>query len=220
MATGAALITVDAKGENCIAAAPGANLELSPGRVEELRDLISSSSVLLLQYELRTETTVRALEIAREAGVEVLFNFAPPHDFPVEALSGVSTLIVNETEAAFVSGKPVNSAESGLDAAREIVKLGVKRVLVTLGAQGVLVVEADAHTHVPAFPVTAVDTTAAGDTFCGCLAVALAEGKAIRDAVRFACAGAALSVQRPGAQPSIPVRSEINALFDKVGSDA
>jgi ribokinase len=213
VATGAALITVDAKGENCIAVAPGANFQFPPARVDEVARLIRESAVVLLQYELPTETVVRALEIAADAGTEVLFNFAPPHEFPADHLARVGTLVVNESEATIVSGVTVTDVDSARSAALRISELGVNRVLVTLGPDGVLLLEGGESAHVPAFHVHAVDTTAAGDTFCGCLAVAIAEGQSLTDAVRFASAGAALSVQRRGAQPSIPVRDEIDAFL-------
>ncbi|MFP4114346.1 MAG: ribokinase [Spirochaetales bacterium] len=213
--SGTALIMVGESGDNYIAIAPGANRRLDPRRLDSAHALIAESDLLLLQHEIPTETVLRAIEIAAEEHTPVVFNFAPARDFPVDDLAHVDTLVVNETEAASLTGTNVCGEREARRAAGALRKMGVSVAIVTLGAAGSVVSSDDGVELVPAFQAEAVDTTAAGDTYCGCLAAALAEGRPLRDAVRFASAGAALSVRRIGAQASIPRREEIVLLLDR-----
>lgn len=204
-ASGTALILVDGNAENCIAVAPGANADLTPEDVDSVADVIRSADYLILQLEIPVESVLRAAKIAHEAGVYVILNPAPACHLPDELFGYISLITPNQTESALLSGVGDN-----LDAAVEkLMQLGVKDVVVTLGSKGSLVISEGAKTLVPSLKVKAVDTTAAGDTFCGALCVALSEGCSLVDAARFATKASALTVQKMGAQDSIPFRSDI-----------
>ena len=204
-ASGTALILVDGNAENCIAVAPGANADLTPEDVDSVADVIRSADYLILQLEIPVESVLRAAKIAHEAGVYVILNPAPACHLPEELFGYISLITPNQTESALLSG-----VEDNLDAAVErLMQLGVKDVVVTLGSKGSLVISEGAKTLVPSLKVKAVDTTAAGDTFCGALCVALSEGCSLVDAAGFATKASALTVQKMGAQDSIPYRSDI-----------
>ena len=204
-ASGTALILVDGNAENCIAVAPGANADLTPEDVDSVADVIRSADYLILQLEIPVESVLRAAKIAHEAGVYVILNPAPACHLPEELFGYISPITPNQTESALLSG-----VEDNLDAAVErLMQLGVKDVVVTLGSKGSLVISEGAKTLVPSLKVKAVDTTAAGDTFCGALCVALSEGCSLVDAAGFATKASALTVQKMGAQDSIPFRSDI-----------
>ena len=204
-ASGTALILVDGNAENCIAVAPGANPDLTPEDVDSVADVIRSADYLILQLEIPVESVLRAAKIAHEAGVYVILNPAPACHLPEELFGYISLITPNQTESALLSG-----VEDNLDAAVErLMQLGVKDVVVTLGSKGSLVISEGAKTLVPSLKVKAVDTTAAGDTFCGALCVALSEGCSLVDAAGFATKASALTVQKMGAQDSIPFRSDI-----------
>lgn len=211
--SGVALIFVGADGENSIGVAGGANQRLSPGDIAAAGHLISRARVVLLQLETPLGTVEAAARRARKAGVEVILNPAPARPLSDALLRNVSLLTPNETEASILSGTAVVDAPSAADAARILLKRGVRAVIVTLGAKGALVATGDGTELVPGFRVKAVDSTAAGDVFNGALAVRLAEGRPLLEAVRFAQAAAAISVTRGGAQPSIPTRTEIRAML-------
>lgn len=204
-ASGTALILVDGNAENCIAVAPGANADLTPEDVDSVADVIRSADYLILQLEIPVESVLRAAKIAHEAGVYVILNPAPACHLPDELFGYISLITPNQTESALLSG-----IEDNLDAAVEkLMQLGVKDVVVTLGSKGALVISEGTRTLVPSLKVKAVDTTAAGDTFCGALCVALSEGCSLVDAAGFATKASALTVQKMGAQDSIPFRSDI-----------
>ena len=204
-ASGTALILVDGNAENCIAVAPGANADLTPEDVDSVADVIRSADYLILQLEIPVESVLRAAKIAHEAGVYVILNPAPACHLPEELFGYISLITPNQTGSALLSG-----VEDNLDAAVErLMQLGVKDVVVTLGSKGSLVISEGAKTLVPSLKVKAVDTTAAGDTFCGALCVALSEGCSLVDAAGFATKASALTVQKMGAQDSIPFRSDI-----------
>lgn len=204
-ASGTALILVDGNAENCIAVAPGANADLTPEDVDSVADVIRSADYLILQLEIPVESVLRAAKIAHEAGVYVILNPAPACHLPDELFGYISLITPNQTESALLSG-----IEDNLDAAVEkLMQLGVKDVVVTLGSKGSLVISEGTRTLVPSLKVKAVDTTAAGDTFCGALCVALSEGCSLVDAAGFATKASALTVQKMGAQDSIPFRSDI-----------
>ena len=211
--SGVALIFVDRKGENCIAVASGANARLTPADVQAASDAIRTADILVTQLETPIETVRAAVALATEHGVPVVLNPAPAQALGAEVLRHVSVLTPNETETALLTGIEVSSEADAEAAARKLATLGVGCVIVTLGAQGAFVFGPDCAELVDGFPVEAVDTTAAGDVFNGALAVALANGTHIAEAVRFANAAAALSVTRLGAQPSAPTRSEIEEFL-------
>jgi ribokinase len=215
--SGTALIMCDDHGENCIAVAPGANDRLTPRHVDLAADLIGESAMVLMQMELPADTTSRALELASRAGVPVVFNYAPVRSMGVSVTKAMHVLVVNESEAGSLLGasKPQTPAEA-IAACLRLRAMGPESVLVTLGPAGVCGVDGSGEFHVPARAVRAIDSTAAGDTFCGALAVAMIEGQPIREAVGFAQKAAAISVTRVGAQTSIPTRTEIDAFVHEM----
>lgn len=204
--TGTAHIVVDAQGANSIIVVPGANGTVT-ALTDEHRSAIASCDTLMLQLELPLPVVVAAAEYGRVCGSRVVLTPAPAVPLPEELLKSVDLLVPNEHEAALLTGSPAPE-----DSARALLERGVSAVAVTLGARGVLYVDADQVVEEPSVPVQAVDTTAAGDTFVGCLAVALGEGRDLRESLRWASAAAALSVQRLGASTSMPVRADIDAL--------
>lgn len=207
--SGVALIFVARDGENSIGVASGANGRLSPADVRNARAAIVRARVLLLQLEIPLETVEAAATLAADAGVPVILNPAPARFLPDSLLRRVSILTPNESEAELLTGTRVTDEATARRAAAQLLSRGVGTVIVTLGARGALVATAAGHKRLAGFRVRAIDTTAAGDVFNGSLAVALAEGRPLTDAVRFANAAAALSVTRLGAQPSAPTRREI-----------
>ncbi len=214
ISSGTALVMIGEGGHNYLSVAPGANARLTPQRVEAVRDLIAAAACVLMQFEIPPESIVRALDIAAEVGTPVVWNDAPANPFDVSHLYKVGIVVANEPEASALTGMAVTDLDSAKTAAGRLRQLGARTAIITLGENGSVVADASgAVMHIPAFPVRPVDTTAAGDTYCGCLVVALAEGKPLTEAVRFASAGGALCVQRLGAQPSIPWRNEIEAFL-------
>lgn len=213
-ATGVAVITVDAAGQNAIAVAPGANAALTPADVDRAADSIRNARVLVTQLETPLETVWHAVRLAAGSGVPVVLNPAPAPDRPLPAdlLGAVAVLTPNESEATALSGVPVVDEASARRAAVVLRASGVRTVVVTLGERGVLIADATGTELVPAPRVRAVDTTAAGDAFTGALARYLAAGLDVREAARRACAAASLSVTRVGAQPSLPTAAELAAF--------
>ncbi len=215
--TGVALIFVDARGENMIAVAPGADEKVSPGDVESAREAFRGAHALLLQLEIPLETVQRAAEAAKEEGARVILNPAPARKLPESLLKLVDVLTPNEVELEMLSGVPVKSDEDIVKATEKLLNLGISAVVVTLGARGALIVSRDGKEEVPAFKVKPVDTTGAGDAFNGALAVALAEGKSLKDAVLFANMVAAIKVTKPGAQEGLPWRREVEEFAKERG---
>lgn len=210
--SGVALITVDSSGENCIVVASGANAFLSPADINTARAEIESSDLILMQLEIPIETVEYVAEMANEKGIKVILNPAPARALSDKLLKNLYIIIPNKNEAEILSGIKVSDFASAKNAAKIISAKGVDIVVITLGAQGALIKENDEYHFVEAFKVDAVDTTAAGDTFCGSVCVGLAEGRSILDAVQLAARAAALTVTRMGAQTSIPFRSELSSL--------
>lgn len=207
--SGVALITVDEKGENCIAVASGANAALQKEDIEPALGEIEKAGVILMQLEVPLEIIIYVAEEAAKQGRQVILNPAPACLLPEALYPLLSIITPNETEAGMLTGIKVTGEETAKEAALILRQKGVATVIITLGAKGALILEGDAFSLVPSFPVTAVDTTAAGDVFNGALAVAVAEGKELPDAVAFACKAAALSVTKLGAQASAPSRNEV-----------
>lgn len=205
-ATGTALIYVDAKGENAIGVAPGANAMLNPEYIEAISEDIKKADIILLQQEIPIDSVTQAIRYASKAGKQVILNTAPAFPLPHDILSEVNTLIMNETETEIMSGFDLADLDVSAD---YFLDKGVKNVIITLGSEGSFIKNNNQEFRVPAFEVTAVDTVAAGDVFCGCLAAALARGNELEEAVWFATGGAAISVTRQGAQPSAPTEEEI-----------
>lgn len=212
-ATGVALIVVDDAGENSIVVAPGANHRLSPADVVLAEPVIAQSKVLLLQLEIPLDSVIKAAKLAKRNEATVILNPAPAQPLPPELLSLVDILIPNETEAEQLTGIPADTRSGAENAAAKLRSQGVSTVILTLGARGAWLLDGEQSTHVDAFHVTPVDTTAAGDAFVGGFAVALAEGLPLAEAVRWGNAAGALAATKLGAQPSLPNRSALLALL-------
>lgn len=214
-ATGAAAIILDANsGENAIIVVPGACFELTPEELDGMTDLIAGSAIFVTQLELALPTVERGLALARSLGVPTVFNPAPARKLPATMLPNCDFVTPNETEAETLTGIPVRTLGDAERAADALLGLGARNAVITLGAQGALLRNAQTTAHVAPFnagPV--VETTGAGDAFNGGFAVALAEGKDTLEAVRFGCAVAGISVTRPGTAPSMPARAEVDALL-------
>ena len=213
VATGTALIMIGEAGQNYISVAPGANYKLTPQHVSQAGAAIDAADMLVLQYEVPVSTVTAAAERASALGKPVMLNLAPPRPIADALLRLLTYFVVNETEAAFACGIEVNSDDNVRRAADALRAKGAANVIITLGEQGAFVAGAHGSTYAPSFKVTAIDSTAAGDTFCGAFALALLVGKSPMDAARFANAAAAITVTRIGAQISIPTRDEIDAFM-------
>lgn len=214
VSSGTALIMIGEEGDNYLSVAPGANYRLTPQYIDTVEELLKKAEILVLQYEILPETLSYILQKADEHNVRVMLNFAPAREIDRNLLSKVSILVVNEVEAGFLTDITVDSEKKNKEAAKALLELGIETVVLTLGAEGSFVAGNTGERLIPAFEVRAVDTTAAGDTYCGCLATALTEGKTMDQAVVFASAGAALSVTKMGAQPSAPSRKEIDSFIN------
>ena len=192
--SGVALIFVDSHAENCIVVASGANGDITEEDIEKSRKDLESCGILLLQLETPIPAVIKAAQIA----------------LPEEIFKSIDLFIPNETELSTFSGIPVEDAQSAEKAAKAMQAKGIGRLIVTMGSKGALICEGGPSVFVPAHKVKAVDTTAAGDTFCGALCVAISESKSLKEAAEFACAASALTVQKMGAQNSIPYRKDLN----------
>jgi ribokinase len=212
--TGVALIWVDRAGQNSIVVASGANSALSATDVEAMRQVFRGASHALFQLESPLDTVGAALTLARHEGLVTVLDPAPARPLSRELLRQVDILTPNESEALLLLARPADrvSVEDAPALAEALLRLGPRAVILKLGDQGCYYSDGRTGWHQPAFPVQARDTTAAGDTFNAALAVALAEGKAMPAALRFASAAAAISVTRMGAQSSAPARAEVDAL--------
>ena len=209
--SGVALIPVDKKGENTIIVASGANAMLSVDDIKKAEQDIKDAGILLMQLETPIPALIYAARIAHENGVKVILNPAPfpKNPLPQELLENIDIIIPNETEAAYMAGEQITDEQSALSVIRKIQDLGVGNVIVTVGSKGAYTLEDGKLINVPAFPVKAVDTVAAGDTFCGALCVALSKGFSMSDAIRIGNKAASIAVTRIGAQPSVPTQEEV-----------
>lgn len=210
--SGVALIVVDGHGENAIAVAPGANALLSEGDVRRAREPIVAADAVLLQLEVPLATVECAARLAADGRAHVVLNPAPARPLTRGLLAVVTVLTPNRTESETLAAMPVTDAHSADRAAQALCEKGVANVVVTLGAGGAVFAGGMGAGRVPGVPVDAVDSTAAGDAFSAAIAVALAKGEALADAVRLATLAGALTVTRVGAQPSLPSIAEVNAL--------
>ena len=214
-ASGTAAILVLSTGENIIIISPGANAKLTPEVVADRLRVIEPGSIVLVQLEIPLATTRLSLETARQRGAVTILDPAPAQDLPSDLLALVDFLTPNQTEAALLlqSNAEIASYEDAEQASRKLLERGPSTVVLKMGQQGVVIATSEGIERVEGFPVNAVDSTAAGDTFNGAFAVGLAEGKSYRDAARFANAAGAISVTRQGAQSSIPTRAEVDDLL-------
>ncbi|MDT3312062.1 ribokinase [Pseudomonas sp. rhizo66] len=211
--SGVALIVVDDNSQNAIVIVAGANGAMTPAVIDRFDAVLQAADVIICQLEIPDATVGHALKRARALGKVVILNPAPAsRPLPADWFAAIDYLIPNESEAAVLSGLPVDSQETAESAASQLIAMGAGKVIITLGAQGSLFANGQRFEHFPAPKVKAVDTTAAGDTFVGGFAAALANGKSEAEAIRFGQIAAALSVTRAGAQPSIPTLSDVQAF--------
>jgi len=206
--TGIAMIAVASNGENSIVVASGANSDVSVDDVNNARDLMRESDILLMQLECPLEAVSEAVDLAKAYDLKVVLNPAPAQQLSETLLSNVAYLTPNQKELQMLTGE-----EDDDKAIKKLFDWGVKNLIITLGPNGTRVVTEDMDKHLPAVEITAVDTTGAGDAFNGALAVALAEGKPLLQAVKYGMAAGALSATKRGAQPSLPTRDEVEQLL-------
>lgn len=209
--TGTALILVEERGDNSIVVIPGANGALTPADIDQAAELICTASVLLLQLEVPLATTLRAAQIAHEAGTTVILTPAPAQPLPPALLAATDVLIPNQIEVGQISATNADPAA----AARALLAQGCRAVVVTLGAQGALLVTPDGEESIAPLPVTAVDTVGAGDAFAGALAASLAEGHTLTTALHYASAAGALATTQAGAVPSLPTRAAVERCLQE-----
>jgi ribokinase len=212
-ATGTAIIVVDATGQNSIVLSPGGNGRVTPADINDVP--FGDYKLLLLQLEIPVEAVLAAAQRAKENGLRVLLNPAPARFLPDELLSLPDFLVPNESELSLLTDRPVNDIASAESAAKTLLERGVQNVIVTLGANGALIVNKHITKHVPSFNVDVVDTTAAGDAFIGGFASALLQEKSIEEAVRYGCACGALAATKFGAQPSLPTKDDVDKFLNQ-----
>lgn len=215
-ASGIALITVSEQGQNSIVVSPGANARLDSDRLDRLLspEVLASTQLLLLQLESPLPTVIRAIQMAQTAGIPVMLNPAPFRPISWEVLRQVRYLVLNQTEAAGLLQQPIVDIPAAQNAAAILHRQGIPVPIITVGELGVVWASGDGVDHLPAFEVEVVDTTAAGDCFCGALASALVSGGSLREGIRYGAAAAALAVTREGAQPSLPWGEEIRTVLE------
>jgi ribokinase len=208
-ATGVAMITVSAQGQNTIVVASGANGQLTPEDISDAKAAFEGAAVLLLQLETPLHTVEHAVELAQRYGLQVVLNPAPAQPLPADLLARIDYIVPNEIELASLTG------EDDLHAAiHQLLAIGVQHVIVTLGEKGVLVADDGREIPLPAHQVEVVDTTAAGDALVGAFSVALMEGQSPVQAARWGNAAGALAVTRAGAQPSLPYRENLERFLE------
>lgn len=210
--SGVALIGVDKQGENCIMVASGANAKLGQDQVGLALAAETDTTVVLLQLETPLATVNYAIRQSHARGMRVILNPAPAQQLDHDVLACLHVITPNETEAELLTGIRVVDDSTARLAAQKLHEFGVPNVVITLGARGAYLSSATGAELIAAPPVTAIDTTAAGDCFNGALAVAIAEGQSLPNAVAFACKAASVSVTRMGAQVAMPYRHEVDTL--------
>lgn len=207
--TGTAVIMVDQKAENCIGVAPAANAQLSPTHIHQAKSILQAADYILIQFEIPIKTVEYVIELAARMGKKVIVNPAPAVHLSDDLLKKIEVLILNESEAETLSNKLFKvGAEAKI--AQYFINKGVRQVILTLGARGAYIANAQEQKFINAFKVKAIDTTAAGDVFCGALVAALNSEVALSEAAKYASAASAIAVTRAGAQPSAPNKSEID----------
>lgn len=213
--TAVAQVQINGQGQNRIVVIPSANHAFGFAELEQVDDQLRQSRLVVLQLEMRLDVTLEIIRRCHSYGVPVVLNPAPAVPLEPEILAMVTYLTPNETELAILSGMPTDTLEQQKAAARHLNDLGVRTCIATLGEAGALVSTMDEQYVVPAYRVNAVDTVAAGDSFNGALAVAITEGKPLQEAVRFANAMAALTVQVSGAIPSLHSRQQVEEFLSQ-----
>lgn len=213
--TGIAFIMVDKNGENSIIVAPGANRFLSQEDVTRSLPIMSKAKILLTQLEIPIDTVAFSLELAKRYKITTILNPAPAREIDPYILSFADIVTPNESELKFLTGIEPQEEKDIIIAGEKLLEYGTKTVIVTLGSKGAMIIEKDLRLHIPAIKVSPVDTTGAGDVFNGTLAVRLANGDSIANAVRYAVVSAGISVTRRGAQDSIPTLEEVNKFISE-----
>ena len=211
--TGVAMPLIDASGDNSIVIIPQANMALTVDNINQAQSIIADADVLVMQCEVPMDANQRAAEIAKQNDTLVILNPAPAQLIPDQILKLVDIIIPNETETETLTGLPTKTESDVLIAGRNLLSKGVETVILTLGDRGSLLLNEDGEKLIPAFDVSVVDTTAAGDSFCGVLAASLANGISINLSVEIANAAGALAVTKLGAEPSLPQRDAIDDLL-------
>jgi ribokinase len=210
--TGTAFITVTPDGENAITVAPGANRSLTAEDVDDASDAIGDAHVLVAQMEVPPEVVLRAVEVAARQATRALVNLAPTTEVPRELLEKLDPLVVNEHEAAFLLHERVEGVEGDLSAAPELLKLGPRSAVITLGREGAVFCDGESTNHHSSAKVDAVDTTGAGDAFVGALAARLAQDLPLGEAVAYAVRAGAAAVTKKGAQGALPTPESVEAM--------
>jgi len=210
--TGVGMPLIDASGDNSIVIIPQANMALSVENIDQAESSIADSDVLLLQCEVPMEANQRAAEIANKTDTLVILNPAPACEIPDALLSLVDIITPNESETEILTGMPTETDNQAIEAAHLLLSKGIETVILTLGSRGSFLLTKKIEKLIPAFSVEVVDTTAAGDAFCGALAASLAHGINIEKSVKIANAAGALAVTKLGAEPSLPSREEIQII--------
>jgi len=210
--TAVGCIVIDKEGDNSIVMVPQANMRCKTEDVDRVKKIIAQSDLLLLQLEIPLLVDIYAARIAKQEGVKVILNPAPARDIPDELISLSDIITPSEIETQILTGVKADNMDNIKKGAISLIKRGAKVVIVTLGEKGALMVTESKDLHFPAYKVSAVDTTGAGDAFNGALSVAIAEGRELEEAIKLANAAGALSVTKRGAQPSLPQREEVEEL--------
>lgn len=217
--TGTAIITVDNDGNNSIIVAPGANMNLNLEEIDKCKDVIVNSDIIVAQFETPIEVTIEAFKFAKENEVITILNPAPAKKIPDELLKYTDIIVPNETEATALTGVNVQDLESAKQAANVFLDNKVEYVIITLGDKGAALISKRDGILIPAYKVNVVDSTAAGDSFIGAISTKLRKDnfdiKSLEEAVRFANKVSAITVQREGAQPSIPFLKEISSIYEE-----
>jgi ribokinase len=211
--SGLAFITVDPKGRNTISVAPGADLTITNEDVEEAINAIKKADMMLLQLEIPLEVVIHAAKKAFENGIKVILNPAPYKPLPKKLLESIFILTPNEVEAGMMSKVDVKGSKDLIKAGKKLIGMGIEKIVITLGDKGAMLVSKEKMLQFPAVKVKAIDTTGAGDAFNGALAVALAEGKNIEEAIKFANFTGALTTTKVGAQEALPTRKEVEEFI-------
>lgn len=209
--SGVALVVVDKIPENIVVVVPGANMHITPEDIEAAAGKLQAVDVLMMQLEIPLETIEHALEIARKEDTFCILNPAPAHPLPESILRKTHLLTPNQNEAKILTGVHADTLEGAKAAGKALLAMGAQSAIITLGSMGALLVRPGECIHLEGTQIEdAIDTSGAGDAFMGGLAVAIAEGKSLEDATRFANINGALSTRRPGAMPSMPTRREVD----------